>query len=82
MSTIIWKALAPLRERTESLINFGAQRYSEATSRRIRVINTAVLIADAVLIVSVIITSAVLIYKGQPFVTLGNLSLCALEVTW
>lgn len=62
------------------LVNYGTHRFHDSTARRIRLINTAVLIADVVLFVSALITSAVLVSNGQPFVTLGNISIAALIV--
>jgi len=74
------KVSSYLVKQTLPLVNVGTERYTGATSRRIRVINTAVVLANAVLLTSVLITSVILIVKGQPFVTPGNLSLCALII--
>ena len=72
--------LSRLRKSVSRILSYGTRHYSGATARRIRVINTAVLLANLVLLASALVTSTVLISNGQSPVTFGNLSTCALIV--
>lgn len=75
---IVAGLISRVTEIASFLVNYGTDRFQASTARRIRLINTAVLIANLVLFVSALITSAVLVLNDQSFVTLGNISLAAL----
>ncbi len=80
MSTIFNDIASRLARIASAIVNHGTQRFSGSTARRIRVINTAVLFANLVLFVSMLVTTTVLIWNDQPFMTYGNASICALIV--
>ena len=63
-----------------AIVNHGTHRFTGSTARRIRVINTAVLFANLVLFVSILVTSTVLIWNNQSPATYGNVSIVALIV--